>query len=830
MERLFGLSSNIAKMNGGNRMKKLSVYFIMLFTVTFTFAETLSLQKGWNLMGIDSNLSLLELQEKVGSDNLLIIQGQKKTYQKKYDDLNLSFLNDFEVLEQGEGYWIELENNVSFDYTWIDYETAEQLTLHRGWNLINPSSDLNLSSIIAQLGVDNVKTIQGATQTYQQAYLDINVSLNDFKNFEEFQGYWIQVTKDLNLTFEQESSDNYDYIPENIDAKMATEFLSMTTFGGNSESKSELIEKGVSTWVDEQLAMPYVENMHLIKTINLSKEAEPTIFPETLEAYLADNDTVFNMSTSLFYVRTFQMSSWFDTALFEEDQLRHRVAYALSQIVVVSVAEPLFHRRGESLAAYMDILTKNAFGNYRDLLIEITHSPSMALYLTYNGSKKEQTDGTTVIYPDENYARELMQLFTLGLSELNLDGTAKTDSEGNTIPTYTQTDVNELAKVFTGWDLQDNTAFGKATSKNGNMISPLEFTEEYHDMGAKTLLGESIQAGNDGATDIEAAIDILMAHPNIAPFISKQLIMRLVKSNPTPEYVARVATVFNDNGNGVKGDLKAVVRAILLDEELWEDNGVKKFKEPLLAYTQLLRIFNVENYSVWRTIESSTQNITDSVYFSDSTDFLGQSPTYSPTVFNFYNNSYVPNDSYFKANNLVAPELEIQTDSVLIAFNNNITKELLRNEKGYLLAKYGTLDDIDSWTSQNYNGFYSLSRNKYFLDCSEEYNVIEAELESTVDGVFESFNGVGRNNDTSADSNGTTNRDRALLALIEHLDAKLTNGEMDQGLKDLLFENYKSIFYINSVRSAENPKEKIYQYIIVRIIVAIVSSETYMLQ
>lgn len=615
-----------------------------------------------------------------------------------------------------------------------------------------------------------------------------------------------------------------------LSEKQAFEFLNLASFGVTDKTLNSLTNKSINTWLEEQFSLPYVENMHLKKTITLTKQALPTDFPETLDTYLANNDTVFNKEKGSPYVRRFQMSSWFDTALLENDQLRHRVAYALSQIIVVSVAEPLFLQRGEALANYLDILTKHSFGNYKDLLIEITHSPAMSLFLTYHGSKKEQVEGSTVIYPDENYAREIMQLFTIGLNELNIDGSAKLDSKGNTIPTYSQTDVNELAKVFTGWDMQDNTTYGKATSRTGNMIAPLEFTAEYHDTGVKNVLGSTIPAGNSGSEDIEAAIDILMAHENVAPFISKQLIMRLVKSNPSSEYIARVASVFNDNGNGVKGDLKAVIKAIFLDSEVWSENSVRKFKEPLLAYTQLLRTFNIEDYTVWRISKTSETNISNSVYFTDSTSFLGQSPTYAPTVFNFYNNSYIPNDSYFQENSLVAPEIQIQNSSMLIAFNNGITKELLRNEKAYVLAKYGTLTDVDTWIDANYNGFFALSRNKYFLDLSEEYNLIEAQLETNVDGVFEKFNSINRANDLSADENGITNRDRALIALISHLDDKLLNGSMSQEQKDILFNNYKSVFYTNSIKNADNPKIGIYELIIARLIAAIVSSEMYMVQ
>ncbi|MCK5855306.1 MAG: DUF1800 family protein, partial [Sulfurovaceae bacterium] len=447
----------------------------------------------------------------------------------------------------------------------------------------------------------------------------------------------------------------YPHLPKNITNDIAINFLSLSTFGATKISREALEQKGIELWIDEQFTLPYKEKMHLKRTISLTKQTQPTENTATIKEYLAENDTVFNLSIASFKVNRYQMSAWFETALFDEDQLRHRVAYALSQIIVESLAEPLFIRRAEALATHMDTLTKHSFGNYKELLLEVSHSASMGLYLTYNGSKKEQQVGTTTIYPDENYAREIMQLFTIGLDMLNLDGTAKLDSNGNTIPTYTQTDVNELSKVFTGWDLQKNDRFGQVFFKKGDLTKPLEFTPEHHDFGAKNILGQTIEAGNDGTEDISSAIDILMAHPNVAPFISKQLIMRLVKSNPTPAYVSRVAMVFNDNGAGVKGDLNAVVKAIYLDKELWESSDIKKFKEPLLAYTQFLRAFKIEPMPVWRTSKTATVDIHNRIYMLDPTAFLGQGVTRAFTVFNFYSNQYIPNDTVFKQEKLSAP-------------------------------------------------------------------------------------------------------------------------------------------------------------------------------
>ena len=613
-----------------------------------------------------------------------------------------------------------------------------------------------------------------------------------------------------------------------LSKKKASNFLNRTTFGATKELIEEVQRKGISTWLDEQLALPYEENNHLRRTIQLAKKMASTDHPESVNSYIKDNDTIFNKSIATFESAKYQMSAWFQTVLFDKNQLRHRVAYALSQIIVESQAEPIFKARGEALAVYFDILSKNALGNYKELLIEISHSASMGLYLTYNGNKKEEEKENTIIYPDENYAREIMQLFTIGLSELNLDGTKKTDAIGNSIPSYTQNDVNGLAKVFTGWDIQRNSRFGRVAPKAGDLTHPLEFTAEYHDFGTKTILGKTIPAGNDGAPDMQQAIDILMAHTNVAPFISKQLIMRLVKSNPTPAYISRVATIFNDNGQGVKGDLKAVVRAILLDPELKESTGVKKFKEPLLAYTEFLRAFKIENLPIWKT-PKTIDTVHNAIYIQDPTNYLRQGASRAFTVFNFYNNDYIPNDSTFKQEGLKSPELQIQTDSMLIDFSNKIRTDLIKREKRYLLKLYGTVNDVSLLSSKS-NIFYNKNEDKFLLDCKDEYDAMEKELENNINGTFKSFNNINRSNDTTADSNGITNRDRAIKALIVEVDNKLLLGTLSLEKKNLLFQAYKDNLYSTKMIRSDDPTNKIYQEIIVPIIVAIVTSEDFMVQ
>ena len=616
-------------------------------------------------------------------------------------------------------------------------------------------------------------------------------------------------------------------VPKILSDKQMIDFLDSASFGMTKELKNELNRLGVVNWLEKEFSAPYVPHQHLIKTISLAKEINPKIYPKSIKAYLEENENVFNKGRASKNTKMYQMSAWFDVVLKDKNQLRHRVAYVLSQIVVLSLAESFFVRRTEGVATYMDVLTKNAFGNYRDLLIDVSHSSAMGLFLTYNGSRKEERTTKTVVYPDENYAREIMQLFTIGLYELNLDGTKKLDKHGNSIPSYEQKDVNELAKVFTGWDLKHNKKYGASHLKDGDVTHALEFTKGHHDFREKIILGKKIKAGLSGDEDIEAAVNILMEHPNVAPFISKQFIMRMVKSNPTPAYVERVSKVFNDNGKGVKGDLKAVVRAVLLDSEAWEDEGIDKFKEPLIAYLQFLRAFNVQPLPVWR-FASKGKNIFNRFYFRDPTHFLGQGPLRAKTVFNFYDNGFIPPNKVFQEKKWVAPELQIATSTMLISFRNQINRDLIDHEKRDILKRYGTVDKIDVLLKRGYSPSFNSFQNKFLIDCSAEYDLLERMLEKEVDGTFESFKGIRRNTDMSVTEDGKTDRDRALLALIEHLDKKLTGGRLSTEEKDLLFLAYKDNFYDAKMISVEDPQREIYEKIMVRIITEIVSSETYM--
>ncbi len=365
------------------------------------------------------------------------------------------------------------------------------------------------------------------------------------------------------------------------------------------------------------------------------------------------------------------------------DTLRQRVTLALSEIIVVSIsniASTSF--RSFSAAAFADILEANAFGNYRVLLEQVSTSTAMGGFLSYRGNRK--ANPATGSVPDENYAREVMQLFTIGLTDLNIDGTPRL-TNGATTETYTQQDVSQLARVFTGWDL--DTSVGTADTPD-RVIRPMVQIAARHELGEKRVLGSTIAAGTDGARSLRQALDILVAHPNMAPFISRQLIQRLVTSNPSPAYIARVAGVFADNGRGIKGDMKAVISAILLDNEARSDAALAdpsfgKLREPLLRFIQWARTFNLNS-------ADDSWNIGD---LSDPATRLGQSPLRAGSVFNFFRPGYVPPNSAIGNLALFAPEFQITTESSVAGYLNFMQRNIANGIAG-MRADYSTLASL----------------------------------------------------------------------------------------------------------------------------------------
>ncbi len=343
------------------------------------------------------------------------------------------------------------------------------------------------------------------------------------------------------------------------------------------------------------------------------------------------------------------------------DLLRQRAAFALSEILVVSHLGLPFTWRNFALANYWDHLEKHALGNFRDLLEAITLSSAMGTYLNMKGNQKY--DAKTGRSPDENYAREVMQLFTIGLYELNLDGSQKLDGQGKPIETYSNADIQGLARVFTGW----NTATG--TDPSGELATaayrhgqPMTLNASLHSPEEKRFLNIFIPAGTDGIRSLKIALDALFQHSNTAPFITKQLIQRLVTSNPTPAYVARVAKVFENNGQGVRGDMKAVWSAILLD-------AVARPSNPSLTFGKLTE--PIVRLLQWgHTFKATSSDDTWSLGYTDSDTTLGQMPLRATSVFNFFRPGYVPPQTQLANQNLVAPEFQILTEPTVVSYIN----------------------------------------------------------------------------------------------------------------------------------------------------------------
>lgn len=418
--------------------------------------------------------------------------------------------------------------------------------------------------------------------------------------------------------------------------KDAARLLNQASFGPSEAAIEQVVELGREQWIDWQIELP------------ASSQVD----------YLTNLQSTFSVDEEI--SRMHRVEAWWNIALRGDDQLRQRVAFALSEIFVISEKSNFFEEYF-GIANYYDLLAKHAFGNYRELLEAVTLSPMMGMYLSMLGNEKPNSERN--IRPDENYAREVMQLFSIGLVELNQDGSAKLDEAGNTIPTYDQSTIEGFAHVYTGWHFNgttENTWW--YWWDNYDAVKPMQAVQARHDTGSKKLLNGVVLPANQSAElDLTQALDNIFLHDNVAPFISKQLIQRLVSSNPSADYIARISTVFNDNGEGVRGDLGAVVKAILMDDEAQNGhvnfpNVFGKLREPILKATHL-----------WRAFKAYSPNDRYQQGYPDY--FFNQAPLAAPSVFNFFSPSFSP-PGVIAEQGLVAPEFQITTENYAIRTSN----------------------------------------------------------------------------------------------------------------------------------------------------------------
>lgn len=441
-------------------------------------------------------------------------------------------------------------------------------------------------------------------------------------------------------------------------AAEASRFLAQATIGARHPDIAGVQKVGYAAWIDAQMAMP----------------PSGTRWDWLVARGYAD---IANKNSE----NGFDAAAW-AKILSAPDTLRQRVTLALAEIMVVSVAGLTPGGwKAFSAASYLDLLEANAFGNYATLMRQVSTSVPMGQYLTFRGSAK--ANRTTGALPDENYARELMQLFTIGLVQLNPDGTPLL-RDGAPVETYGLADITGLARVFTGWDFDyAGAAAADATATPDFIRRPMVQVPSRHELGVKTFLGTTIAAGTAGVESLGLALDAIFAHPNVAPFVSRQLIQRLVTSNPSPAYVARVASVFDNDGSGVKGNLKAVIKALLLDAEARDPMASPSFgrlREPMLRFAAWARAFDVSSASnAWAVGNTSDPGLR-----------LGQSPLRSPTVFNFFRPGYVPPNSELGQSALVAPELQITNESTVAGYVN-FMQRAVAGGVGDLKADYSGL-------------------------------------------------------------------------------------------------------------------------------------------
>lgn len=518
----------------------------------------------------------------------------------------------------------------------------EDDTLSYSWSLQKPNFSL------AELDNTNSDATTFRPDAIGEYTLTLSVTDTNFGTTSITESFTPSLPSPEPLPAYPASSPPVGVITDDVDA---VRFLTQATFGPTVASVEELLKKGGETWFNEQVNLPFSSWGELRRT-SWIEEIDPIDSRDNGKSWL---ETLFS-----------------ETAQSSPDQLRHRVAYILSQLFVIS-AHTVGGHNELTVTDYWDVLGKNAFGNFRDLLENVTLHPTMGQYLGMLGNQKADPENN--VRPDENFAREVMQLFTIGLRELNQDGSVKLDTNGEAIETYDQETITQYAAALTGWyfDTRDsnhdenfacsNTCFPVELAKK-----PMVAFDHIHQKSAKRLLrGYYIPAGQSAEQDLQITLDSLFNHPNVAPFFSLHLIRQMVTSNPSSEFVGRVSAVFNNNGEGVRGDIGATVKAVLFDPEARRPDTAEvalygKVKEPLMFITHLNRLFNITMLSP-ETV--SAENLYGPHKWLRQTTRPSQEALYAESVFNFFRPDFAPNGE-IATMGLVAPELQITTEASVV--------------------------------------------------------------------------------------------------------------------------------------------------------------------
>ncbi|MCW5609220.1 MAG: DUF1800 domain-containing protein [Rubrivivax sp.] len=452
--------------------------------------------------------------------------------------------------------------------------------------------------------------------------------------------------------------------------------MAQATFGPTDAQIDRLMAIGYEAWIDEQLALPATSHRAAWEAADAARRAASGQGAGQAEV----------------------LESFWKQALTGADQLRQRTAYALSQIFVISMVDDAVGNDPRAVAAWLDTLGADGLSTYRALLQSVSLHPMMGRYLSH--LRNQRADARTGRVPDENFAREVMQLFSIGLVELNEDGSARLVN-GQPVETYDGSDIAGLARVFTGWSWScpswpDNGCFfngsAEGQSDPDRGFRPMLGYPQYHSAEEKRFLGTTIPAQGlpDPQASLRTALDAIAAHPNVGPFIGRQLIQRLVTSNPSPDYVRAVARTFANNGQGVRGDMKAVVKAVLMHPEARRTSDRSgKLREPVLRLSAYLRAFpHASDSGQWRV--GNTDNAGTS---------LGQSPLRAPSVFNFYRPGYVPPGTQAAAAGLAVPEMQIAHETSVAGYVNYM-RDSLQQGVGVWSTAAGRRDLQRDWSPE----------------------------------------------------------------------------------------------------------------------------------